>query len=192
MSNQYIPMPGNRYIAWCYKSGSASIRFATQWDRRKPRAPVWEVFYETRRNGAECVLFLRHPLKRLRSSWTWWGRQRNFPQPAFGPKCPWERFVDLVLEDRPETRDPHWNPQIASHKYEGQTVPTVILPFEDISLYWRDWCKKPLPEHNHTGGGTDPFPDYRLAELEALYAEDLRTWNSIQTGQRPQAVAQNR
>jgi len=189
VTNQYIPIPsfgeraargpGTHYIAWCYKAGSASIRFATQWERRKPKAPAWEVFYDTREGGAECVLFLRHPLRRLRSSWRWWMNQRNFPQPAFGPHCPWERFVDLVLQDRPETRDPHWNPQLASHKFEGHLVPTTVLPFENIQLHWQDWCKKPLPERNHTGGGSEDFPAYRAAEIRDFYAEDLRIWTEI-------------
>jgi len=179
VSNQYIPMPGGKYIAWCYKSGSASIRFATQWERLKPKAPVWEVYYATRDGDAECVLFLRHPLRRLRSAWRWWGQQRNFPQPCYGPQCPWERFVDNVLKDRPETRDPHWNPQIEAHTFQSAVVPTSILPFEAIHLHWRDWCKKPLPERNATGGGNEPLPDYRLDELEAYYAEDLRVWNEI-------------
>lgn len=174
-------MGQDKYIAWCYKAGSASIRFATQWDRRAPKAPVWEVYHATRDGSGDCVLFLRHPLRRLRSAWTWWGRQRNFPQPAFGPKCPWERFVDLVLENRQETRDPHWNPQLQAHTFDGHLVPTTILPFESIHEHWRDWCKKPLPEHNHTGGGSDPIPDYRLDALEALYAEDLSTWQALQT-----------
>jgi hypothetical protein len=174
-------MPGDKYIAWCYKSGSASIRFATQWERLKPKAPIWEVYYRTRQGDASCVLFLRHPLTRLRSSWRWWSQQRNFPQPAYGPHCLWEKFVDLVLKDRPETRDPHWNPQLDAHKFEGEVVPTVILPFEEIDLHWRDWCKKPLPEMNQTGGGKDAFPDYRREELEAYYAEDLAVWNRTTT-----------
>lgn len=176
--NLYIPMPRQRYIGWVYKGGSASIRFATQWDRCRPKAPQWEVYHAIQ-EGATCAFWLRHPLKRMRSAWRWWGQQRNFPQPAYGPGCPWERFVDLVLQDRQETRDPHWNPQVPTHTYQGTFVPTHVYPFEAITATWRDWCSKPLPERNHTGGGGESFPTYRRDEIEAYYAEDLVLWDQI-------------
>lgn len=174
--NQYVPLPGRRYIAWCYKAGSAAIRYATQWDRIAAKAPVWEVRDDIREHGGECVLFLRHPLARLRSSWRWWSQQRRFPQPAYGEKPEWERFVDLVLQDRPETRDPHWNPQIPQHTYCGVLVPTAIHRFEEIDRHWSDWCSHPLEARNVTGGGAEEFPTYRLPELESYYAADLDHW----------------
>lgn len=179
--NHYVPVRRGTagdlaYIGWCYKSGSGSIRAATVRDRISPRAYIGDVFDDTREGRAEAVLFLRHPLARLRSSWRWWSGRRHFPQPIYGDSPSWERFIDLVLKDLPSTRDPHWVPQMEFHTYRGQVVPTTIHRFENIAEHWADWCSVPLEQRNVSGGGTEEFPNYRRSDLELYYAADLALW----------------
>jgi len=178
--NQYVPLPG-RVIAWNYKAGSGSIRQATQWARTAPRVPQWAVAREVWDEGTPCVLFLRHPLRRLRSNWRWWSSKRRYPQPIYGDKPSWERFVDLVLRDRPETRNPHWNPQCEAHTYCGRFIPTHVYRFEDIQQHWPDWCPNPLQHLNPSGGGAEPLPDYRLDDLRRYYAEDIVRWHDAES-----------
>lgn len=124
------------------------------------------------------VAWLRHPIKRLQS---WYSMYRHLYEPNHptspGPNGPgmenvrcWEAAVDYSFE-YPD--DPHYKPQL--EQIENWTV---IHPFESIMIWFPQYFKGRYPHHRN---GFEHFPinNYRKADLEQRYSEDLDTWLSL-------------
>jgi hypothetical protein len=117
------------------------------------------------------VAFIRHPIERLKScySFFYWQKQRGQPV-ADVPLGSWQEFVDHVL-DPATVANEHWMPQ-ANHV---GSVPNIYRRFENIAQTFEEYWPGILP---HNGAmSRRPTPDYRMAELFAYYADDFALWD---------------
>lgn len=87
----------------------------------------------------------------------------------------WERFIDFVLSGKDS--DEHWLPQVAQAKLNGTLIANIAHRFEDIATHWSTYAGGELPQSN--SWVNVPKTDYRLAELQAYYADDIAFWEAI-------------
>lgn len=119
----------------------------------------------------DCLWFIRHPIARLHSCY-------RFIKSPIKPDTPkkdrftdypcYESFVDSVLDG--ETNR-HWDQQIPMVT-NPVFLPTEVHRFEDIHRYIN------IPWLNRSES-TEINEGYRLPEIEELYAEDFRLWQSV-------------
>lgn len=119
------------------------------------------------------VAFIRHPLERLKScySFMYWLADYGSPHHSGAPVDSWESFVDHVLGG---ARNEHWIPQT---EHVGD-VPNIWRRFEDIANCYEAFRPGLLPHNNRAS--RRPTSDYRSTELAAYYAADLDRWENIE------------
>ncbi len=124
--------------------------------------------------GLRTCLYVRHPIVRFASAYAYFAPNDNFPiQPSraaylLADHPTLEAFTDAVLAGMPNE---HWQPQLAQH-----TIPIdEIYRFENINDTW-SWNDR--LQHHNKGRIEKPVIQYRLAELEAYYDEDLAAWEN--------------
>jgi hypothetical protein len=157
---------GDRVVTSCPKAGSRAIQ----------RSLGGSEIIVHQAIGRRVICFLRHPIERLISAYRWFnyteGWQRDMP--FYGKKCTWEGFVDSVLNG---DRNRHWLPQSELLSHGNHFVPTEVYRFEDINELWPKLIGTPLERINQSNMA--PVNDqYRRAELDNLYAEDLGRWDT--------------
>lgn len=113
--------------------------------------------------------FVRHPVSRLVSAWRYFAAKPAFPRKMGSPS--YEAFVDGVLAK--QYVDFHWTSQAA----QLCRVPDTIWRFEDLPDVWPRLTPKKLP---HLNESTAPAPDaeYRRADVEAFFSEDMGAWRN--------------
>lgn len=122
------------------------------------------------RVASRRVAFIRHPRERLAScySFLYWLTDYGRPASGAGPVHGYEEFVDRVLS----VDDEHWRPQSV---HVGD-VPNIVRRFEDLAQCYEEFRPGLLPHNNRST--RLPVTDYRQAELDAMYSDDLRLWES--------------
>ena len=97
----------------------------------------------------------------------------KFPNGSIETFSNWRSFVDNIFK----VEDRHWMPQTELLTLDGAYLPTVTHRFEDIGDRWNDYYEGLLPWLRRCQH-LDYDPDYRAAELEDYYAEDVTKWHS--------------
>lgn len=123
------------------------------------------------RAASRRVAFIRHPLERLRSCYSFfaWHSESGYPNRDSPPLAGWTTFVDHVLSAKPNE---HWLPQ---SEHVGD-VPNIIRRFEQINECCREFWGGTLPHKNAIVRlGTD---DYREADLMEFYKDDMALWSA--------------
>lgn len=159
----YMSIPRNLAVAQIPKAGLQTI---SEWlGREFPVVPNEEALKVSRR-----VAFIRHPIERLAScySFFYWLTDYGRPSKEVGPVTQWEPFVDLVLSRDNE----HWRPQV---EHVGD-VPNVYRRFENLAECYEEFRPGLLPHNNRAS--RLPTNDYRKDDLLALYADDLTLWGN--------------
>lgn len=115
------------------------------------------------------VAFLRHPIERLRScySFMYWLSDYGTPHVSGAPVASWEAFVDHVLGG---ARDEHWIPQL---EHCG-AAPNIWRQFERLPECFEEFRPGLLPHLNRAS--RRPTSDHRQAELRHYYADDMLRW----------------
>jgi len=80
----------------------------------------------------------------------------------------YQRYIDYILAGN---KDDHWGSQVALSSLDGQLVPNVIHNFSDIDTVWQDYVIAPIKQQNSWPSVS--HDDYRLADLQAFYADDI-------------------
>lgn len=157
----------DKVLAVCPKAGSTSIR----------KLELKEIMpSEVYSRQVDCLWFIRHPVARLHSCYryikteprsdtptgTGWKRLRQLRLNSY------EDFVDLVLSGQTNR---HWDQQIPMVT-NPVFLPTEVHRFEDIHRYIN------IPWLNRSES-TEIDESYRLDEIEKLFEEDLRLWQSV-------------
>lgn len=148
----------DKVLAVCPKAGSTSIRKLNL----KEVVPA-EVYAKQ----LECLWFIRHPVARLHSCYRYI-KQGPDPKSKLKRHDTYQSFVDSVLAG---DRNRHFNQQIPMVT-DPVFLPTEVHRFEDIHRYIN------IPWLNRSES-TEINEGYRLPEIEELYAEDLRLWQSV-------------
>jgi len=144
------------------------------------------------KNISERVGWIRHPIDRLRSAYSYsratndqglaihteyaivklGGKSEEMPDQLTS----WERFVDFSLD---EAKNPHWNCQVdmltTAH---GQFLPTVVHRFEDISKLWHLYYDEPLA-HKNKIPAEEVNTNYRKVDLAKRYSADFDLWMDL-------------
>ena len=117
----YILLRDGRILAYTEKCGSKSIRAHI-----KPIVETANIGAPTalklREEGAKVLLFVRDPLDRLVSAWTFFQKQ----------KMPFEKWLNIALT-KP---DRHWRPQVEAHTWNGEFIPNRLYPLDLLTNYW--------------------------------------------------------
>jgi len=123
------------------------------------------------------VFFIREPMARLRSAYSFFIKLRNggerYDSLPYSVLNSWPEFVDHVLTNS----DEHWNPQVPQVTYKGEFTPNKVFRFEDVKKWWPNFTSIRLPHAN--ASIPQEVIDYRSVELKEFYAEDIKMWNSI-------------
>lgn len=160
---------GDVAVALIPKAGSQSIQMALG----RNQIPAEEALELPVR-----LAFIRNPIKRLESNFTYFkflGNEHNtwaVPKQAL---TSWSSFVDHALE----VEDDHWKPQVKLISYEGQIVCNVVHRLERIKEFWKVYFPDNALPHINSLRGVNQVP-YRLDDLYDYYAEDLEMWHSSQ------------
>lgn len=125
---------------------------------------------EAARVASRRVAFIRHPIERLKScySFFYWLADYGQPHSCGAPVDSWEAFVDFALTHD----DEHWRPQ----SLHVGDVPNVYRRFENIGQCYEEFRPGFMPQLNRST--RLPTTDYRKAEIEAFYADDLALWGN--------------
>lgn len=117
------------------------------------------------------VAFIRHPMERLRScySFMYWLADYGTPHRSAAPLDSWEAFVDHVLGG---ARDEHWTPQV---EHCGD-VPNIWRRFERLPECFEEFRPGLLPHSNRAS--RRPTTNHREDELLRYYADDLARWKA--------------
>lgn len=117
------------------------------------------------------IAFVRDPLERLISCFShfWWLGKRGSKN-AYYPleigtddiQADYERFIDHVLSES----DWHWMPQTRLLTHNGQLIPNILHPFEQISERWFD----------HIGGCLPVVNKWKRLNVETYRHQDLLTY----------------
>lgn len=158
----YMSIPRDLAVAQIPKSGLQTI---AEWLGRD--FPV--VSNDEARKVSRRVAFIRHPIERLKScySFFYWLTDYGRPSKEIGPVTQWEPFVDLVLSCDNE----HWRPQ--SVHVGG--VPNIYRRFENLAECYEEFRPGLLPHNNRAS--RRPTNDYRHDELMQFYREDMTLWS---------------
>lgn len=116
------------------------------------------------------VVFIRHPIERLKSAFSFFCRllTEGIQHSSGATTESWEGFVDQVLASQHD--DEHWRPQ---SEHIG-TVPNIIHRLEDIDRHWHRYCDVPITREN--ASPRQPTNDYRLDEVLVKYDADMQLW----------------
>ena len=161
-------IPNQLIITTTEKVGYTSIAKAV---KRSPRIPEAEI----PSHPARVRLYLRHPIERLRSAWSFFTDSNYFPDPdgdptgARMPAMPFERFIDQVLDEG--YSNVHWAPQLAQHKHYDE-----IYRFENIDDTWPHGHAYRELGHWNKSKTPKPAITYRHLDLVDYYLEDLDAW----------------
>ena len=150
-------------VAEIPKAGRSTIN---QWLGRDFKAVPNDVARQVSRR----VAFIRHPLERLKScySFMYWLTEYGNPHRCGAPVDSWESFVDHIL-----THDNmHWTPQA---QIVGD-VPNIYRRFENLAQCYEEFRPGLLPHNNRAS--RLPTNDYREAELLDFYRDDLILWSA--------------
>lgn len=82
----------------------------------------------------------------------------------------YRRFIDYVLEGNQE---PHWDSQHSQLLHNGELVPNIFVKMESLDSWWlsnADFGEMPRVNFHMNA----PHDDYRLDDLRAFYADDLK------------------
>jgi len=169
----YVPVENFQHcdayllIALICKSGRTSLRKCSN---------GWDISNELSLEYPNRVFFIRNPIKRLRSCYSFIKTLKiksiNCSDFDFEATLTWQEFVDHVLAGN---KNPHWNNQVESLYFNGELTPNIILRFEEL----HDWWPKYTPcELRHLNSSIpQETPDYRNKELGIYYAPDFDQWN---------------
>ena len=122
------------------------------------------------RKVSRRVAFIRHPIERLQScySFMYWLKDYGTPHKSGTPVDSWESFVDYAL-----THDNmHWQPQA---EIVGD-VPNIYRRFERLAECYEEFRPGILPWHHRTS--RIPTTDYRAGDLAERYSADLALWEA--------------
>ena len=159
----YMDLDRDLAIAQIPKAGLSSIR---DWLGRDCRV----VSNDDAMVVSRRVAFIRHPLERLKSaySYLYWQQDYGRNTKSGAPLDSWESFVDYILENDNE----HWRPQTL----HCGDVPNIYHKFENLNEHWEKYRPGILDHNNHST--RLPTTDYRTDDILNMYADDLRVWES--------------
>lgn len=162
---------GGIALALIAKTGTQSFKEVIDVDTGWYLVPSEALEYPVR------VFFMRHPVDRLKSAFSFFIKLRNEGAQYDPVKNEvietWPKFVDHILTHS----DEHWDPQIPQVTYKGEFTPNKVLRFEDVKKWWPNFSSIRLPHAN--ASIPQETLEYRVEELKALYAEDMQLWKSI-------------
>lgn len=117
------------------------------------------------RKVSRRVAFIRHPLERLKScySFMYWLRDYGTPHRCGAPVDSWPEFVDHILAHD----NMHWRPQ----SLIVEDVPNIYRRFEDLPECFSEYRPGILPHEHRTT--RLPTTDYREADLREFYRDDF-------------------
>ncbi len=166
-------------VAYSCVFRSAGTSFLTMIKADSKAGERWEM-YMPEQVSANCptrILFVRDPWDRLVSNWRWCKQldAAEIPEERKLNKPTYEQFVDLILDE--DERDGHWFPFTELVRARGDVyLPTEHVRLDRIGEYFPN-----IPTVNVSDTTTHDFDlNYRKADLEAFYAEDIAIWNAIQ------------
>lgn len=139
------------------------------------------------------VMFVRHPLERLVSAFSWLMQAHKQGTPACRSVYPsimgqevlgtgvngetkplidaWKAFVDHILV----ADNDHWTPQIELASHNGVLIPNRAFKFEELNDRWGTYSAGRFPStlpHLHRVTKLTP-PDYRVDDLREFYRKDI-------------------
>ena len=162
-------------VAKISKAGSTTIR---AW---LPAVTFRDVDNESARAASRRVAFIRHPIDRLESCYSYFCYLRAIGKPYTNRSLPihvvdritsgWNLFVDHVLS---EEVDSHWQQQSDFIT----DVPNILHRFEDFPKYYRNYWNNTPQKLNSSK--RIPVWNWRTEELLAHYADDVSLYNNIQ------------
>ena len=146
-SHGWLRLFSGECVGWCVRAGSISIR-------RSLANHAVPIYMPPRK----CVLYVRHPVQRLMSSYSLFRIPKDAPS--------WQTFIDYVLDNDND----YWLPQVQLHEdvdhvqYRRLEGSTLVMTH-------------PLEWHNstHIRGGR---PSYRGLDLMKYYIDDTNVWES--------------
>lgn len=160
----YMSIERDLAVAQIPKAGLTSIRYWLGHDFSVVKNDV-------ARAASRRVAFIRHPLERLRSCYSFmcWHSEAGYVPRSAAPLNSWTTFVDHILSVKP---DEHWLPQSV---HVGD-VPNIIRRFEQINECCRDFWDGTLPHRNQVI--RLETNDYREADLMEFYKDDMALWSA--------------
>ena len=159
----YMSIERDLAVAQIPKAGLSTIM---QWLGRD--FPV--VSNDEARRVSRRVAFIRHPIERLKScySFMYWQKDYGHPHKCGAPVDSWEAFVDHILTHG----NIHWSPQ----SLIVEDVPNIYRRFENLADCYEEFRPGLLPHNNRAS--RLPTNDYRKGDLLAFYADDLTLWGN--------------
>ena len=159
----YMSIPRDLAVAQIPKAGLSTIM---QWLGRD--FPV--VSNDEARRVSRRVAFIRHPIERLKScySFMYWLADYGNPHRCGAPVDSWESFVDHVLVND----NMHWRPQ----SLIVEDVPNIYRRFESITDCYEEFRPGLLPHNNRAS--RLPTTRYRENELIEFYRDDVALWSA--------------
>jgi len=188
----YLQLKQDTCIAVFPKVASQSIQFAAFANGAVEITPSEAAVIENR------VMFLRQPLVRLQSAFSWFMQltvegtkyETIMPSTILGTGTKhetkplqeaWEAFIDHVLSVDVMSSDEHWQPQITQATYNDVLIPNRAFKFEELNARWGTHSVGRLPgtlEHMHAVTKLYPV-DYRKSELLIYYADDIEAYGRL-------------
>lgn len=162
-------------VAYSCVFRSAGTSFLTMIKTDSKAGERWDMWMpdQVSEHCSTRILFIRNPWDRLVSNWRWCKQvdESEIPHDRKLHVHTYEKFVDLIL-DEPE-RDGHWFPFTELVRSRNDIyIPTEHVRLERIGEYFPN-----IPTVNVSDNSVQDFDlNYRKAELEVYYADDLASW----------------
>jgi len=157
----------------CSSPRCASTTMAVSLDQRWTDFTSHQTAETVDFEGKEVLMWLRHPFERLEST-----------KKIFRSLSP-EIFGSQLLR----RYDPHWEPQIDLHSFNGIFVPTTVMRFDTLMETWpqhfpdvkleRPLRQQPVVQRELWHVMAAAMPADMVAAIEAKYAADLALWESL-------------
>ena len=142
----------------------------------------WYLTNEQAQYYPRKVWFIREPFDRLKSAYSFFKKlaidNSKYHNKLVEFTNSWEAFIDFVLDT--DHKDEHFLPQTSTLMYNGQLSPDTILRFEDVQKWWPKYFVPKL-ERLNMAPRLEVDPNYRRAEIDTYYAEDLKIWKTTTT-----------
>lgn len=122
------------------------------------------------------ILFVRHPVNRLKSAYSFFENlATQYPDEKLPKSQTFPRFVDNVLSG--EYPNIHWTSQSEQHTYNGVFLPHEVWRFESLQSWWQ----KRLPDiplaYKHKSNSSSVL-DYKVDEIEMAYSDDMELYTN--------------
>ena len=161
----YIWLNDGRILAYTEKCASKSIRAHIKPIVQTNNIGAPKALAE-RKMGHDCILFVRDPLDRLVSAWTFFQKQ----------KMPFEKWLRIALTKV----DRHWRPQVEAHTWDGNFIPNKLYPLDLMTNYWENLFPGARPmkvlnktEHKSWATYVNQLPLDVVEQVVERYADDI-------------------